>query len=171
MGTFSKAIIRAGFATAYSPSTVVPTTRALIDKQSPADTELSSGTGSGAVDLMYIDQRTLGASANETIDISGGITDPFGTTLNFVTVKGIFIKASTGNTNNVLFKPAASNSFLGPFNAAADQVSIPPGGCFLVTAPATGWAVTAGSGDDIYLANSGAGSSVTYDIHIIGTSA
>lgn len=171
MGVFTRAVIRAGFMTVYSPSTVVPTTRTLVNRQSPADTELSSGTGSLAVDIEYIDQRTLAASANETIDIRGAVTDPFGTTLNFVKVKGIFIKASSANTNNVLFKPAASNSFLGPFNAAADQVAIPPGGCFLVTAPVDGWSTVAGTGDDIYLANSGAGTSVTYDIHIIGTSA
>lgn len=171
MGTFTKAVIRAGFMTVYSPSTVAPATRTLVDRQSPADTELSSGTGASAVDVEYIDQRTLAASANETLDLRGSLKDPFGTTLNFVKVKGIFIKASSANTNNVLFKPNATNTFLGPFNAAADQVAIPPGGAFLVTAPVGGWATTAATGDLIYLANSAAGSSVTYDIHIIGTSA
>jgi len=132
---------------------------------------LADGTGSSQADLLFSDSRTITASANEDLDLSGGLTGVFGATLTFVKIKAIVIKASSGNTNNVEVKPATTNGFLGPFNAAADTLIIPPGGAISLFAPTAGWAVTAGTGDLLNIANSGAGTSVTYDIIIIGTSA
>ena len=58
------------------------------------------------------------------------------------------------------------------FLAASDGLDVKPGGCFLWLAPdATGVAVTAGTGDLINIANSSSGTSVTYDVVIIGASA
>ena len=92
-------------------------------------------------------------------------------TLAFVSIKAIVISALAANTNNVEVKPATTNGFLGPFNAAADQLTIPPGGHIALYAPVSGWTVTAGTGDLLTITNSAAGTSVTYDIIIIGTSA
>lgn len=170
MGAFSKLIFRSGFSTVYTPGTVTPSTASKITTQRPADIELTSGTGASQADIEWVSYRTLAASSNETIDLYGGLTDAFGVTLNFVKVKGIWIYAASANVNNVIFKPAAATSFLGPFGAAAHQVSIPPAGHFMVTAPVAGWAVT-DSTDDIYFGNSGAGSSVIFTVHIVGTSA
>mgnify|MGYP000488088098 CR=1 FL=1 len=61
--------------------------------------------------------------------------------------------------------------FVGPFGSATHTVALPPGGNLILTAPASGWTVTAGTGDLLRVANSGAGTSVTFDIIIIGTSA
>ena len=171
MGAFTKCIIRSGFATVYTPGSVTPTTASKATKQSPAELELGSGTGASNCDIEYLGQRTLGASANETLDLRGGLTDAFGTTLQFVSVKGIWIKASSSNTNSVIFKPAAADSFLIGFGAAAHQFTIPPGGVFMVTYPTTGWAPGAAATDDIYFENSAAGSSVVYDLHIVGSTA
>ena len=134
-------------------------------------TSMADGTGSGQSDLLFSDQRTLSASATEDLDLAGSLTDAFGSTLTFVKIKAIVITAAAGNTNNVTVSPDATNGFTGPFNAVADLISIPPGGSFVVTAPASGWTVTASTGDLLTLANSGAGTSVTYDIVLIGTSA
>jgi len=58
------------------------------------------------------------------------------------------------------------------FLAASDGISVRPGGLFCWAAPdATAVAVTAGTGDLLAIANSGAGTSVTYDVVIIGSSA
>lgn len=171
MGVFSKAIIRHGFSTVFRPTSVLPTTRDQLQKHAPAETELTSGTGSSAVDLEYLAQLTIAASTNTDYDLAGGFTDAFGSAITFVKVKGIWIKASSSNVNNVQIKPAASNGFLGPFANASDIINVAPGGVLLLAAPVSGWTVTAGSGDLLNLANSGAGSSVVFDIHIIGTSA
>jgi hypothetical protein len=133
--------------------------------------EMESGTTTGKADKIFADQRTLAASATENLDLAGALTDPLGAALTFARVKAILIKAAAGNTNNVVVGGAGSNPFAGPFADATDKVAIPPGGVFLVTAPAAGWTVTAGTGDILLVANSGAGTPVTYDVFIVGTSA
>jgi len=132
---------------------------------------LATGTGSSQADLLFSDTRTLSASATEDLDLSGSLTDPLGATLAFVKIKGIIIKAASGNTNNVEVKPATTNGFLGAFNAAADTLIIPPSGMIQLMAPVSGWAVTAGTGDLITVTNSSSGTGVTYDIILIGASA
>jgi hypothetical protein len=132
---------------------------------------LANGTGASQADRMFSDTRTLGASANEDLDLAGSLVDAFGAVLTFVKVKALKIKASAANTNNVVVKPAAATGWLGPFNLAASSIAIPPGGEFMVLAPVNGWAVGAGATDLLNVANSAAGTSVTYDIVIVGTSA
>lgn len=132
---------------------------------------LTSGTASNQADLLFTDQRTIAPSGTEDLDLAGSLVDALGNTLTFVTVKTIMIKAASGNTNNVTVSPAAVNGFLGPFNAAADLISVSPDGMMLVHAPGTGWTVTPSTGDLLTIANSGSGTSVTYDVIIVGTSA
>lgn len=132
---------------------------------------LSTGTGSYQADLLFSDTRTLAASATENLDLAGGLTDAFGSTLTFVTVKAIRICAAAANTNNVVVGGAASNTLLGVFSDATDKVVVKPGGCFVWAAPKTGAAVTASTGDILLVANSSSGTGVTYDIIVIGTSA
>ncbi len=133
--------------------------------------QLGTGTGSGQADLMFSDTRTLSASATENIDLAGSLTDAFGTTITFVTIKVVKICAATANTNNVVVGGAASNGFLGMFDDATDKIRVKPQGCFVWVAPKTGATVTASTGDILLIANSAGGTGVTYDIIIIGTSA
>ena len=142
-----------------------------FDMSKKDDDTLATGTGASQADLVFADTRTLAASATEDLDLAGSLVDALGNTLTFVKVKAIYIKAASGNTNNVEVTPAAANGFLGPFNAAADQVDIAPGGSMNLTAPVAGWTVTAGTGDLITITNSAGTTGVTYDIVIIGTSA
>lgn len=132
---------------------------------------LTSGTGSGQADLVWGDTNTLAASANTDIDLAGSLTGPLGATLTFAKIKAVFVYADEGNTNNVVLGGAASNAFVGPFGAATHTIAVPPGGSVLLTAPAAGWPVTAATADLLRVANSGAGSSVTYRVILIGTSA
>jgi hypothetical protein len=57
------------------------------------------------------------------------------------------------------------------FLAASDGIDVQPGGVFLWVAPTTGVTVTAATGDILNIDNSSSGTSVTYDVVIIGTSA
>lgn len=133
--------------------------------------QFTNGSGANQVDRLFSDQRTITASSNEDLDLAGSLTDAFGATLTFVRVKAIIVKAAAGNTNNVVVGGAASNQFVGPFGAATHTIAVKPGGALIFVAPdATGWAVTAGTGDLLRIANSGAGTSVTYDIQILGAS-
>jgi hypothetical protein len=133
---------------------------------------LATGTGANQADRLFHDQRTLAASANEDLDLAGSLLDAFGDTLTFARIKGIVVRAADGNTNNVVVGAAASNQFVGPFGAGTHTVAVRPGGVFAIYAPdATGYAVTAGTGDLLRIANSSSGTPVTYDIILIGASA
>lgn len=133
--------------------------------------QFTSGTTTGKADKLFSDTRTLAASATENLDLAGALSDPFGVTTTFVKVKAIYIKAADGNTNSVVVGGAGSNTFTGPFADATDKLTIPPGGFVMLVHPGAGWTVTAATGDILLVANSAAGTSVSYDVVIIGTSA
>ncbi len=134
---------------------------------------LRNGTGAGNADRLYSKTRTLAASTTEDLDLAAVLTDAFGATLTFARVKAIYIGASASNTNNVLVGGAASNQFVNWVADATDKLVIRPGAFFLLAcgaADATGYAVTPSTGDLLRIGNSGAGTSVTYDIALFGCS-
>lgn len=132
--------------------------------------ELANGTGASQADRLFTDRRTLSASANEDLDLAGVLVDPFGTTLTFAKLKGLIVKAAAANTNDVQVTRPSSNG-VPIFMAAGDGAAVKPGGVLMLAWPGTGVTVTAATGDLINIANSGAGTSVTYDVILIGTSA
>jgi hypothetical protein len=133
---------------------------------------LDNGTGSGQVDIIWSDTRTIAASGTDDLDLTGtALQTAFGANLAFVKVKVIAVYASALNTNNVVIGGAAATQFVGPFGAAAHTIALPPTGLFLVAAPLLGWSSVAATSDLLRIANSGAGTSVTYDIAVLGTSA
>jgi hypothetical protein len=134
-------------------------------------TSLASGTAAQQADRIFADQRTVALSSNEDLDLAGVLLDPFGNTLTFVKIKALLLYAATANTNNVLIAPGSATPFLGWFADASDITAVKPGGIFLITAPGAGWTVGAGATDKINIANSGAGTGVTYDLVVLGTSA
>jgi hypothetical protein len=135
--------------------------------------DLASGTGAGAADVLYSDTNTLAASANTDIDLAGALANAIGGTSVFVRVKGLYVAASAANTNNVVVGNATTNAWA-TLLGATHTLTLRPGAWVLLgtgSADATGYAVTAGTGDLLRIANSGAGTSVSYDIAIIGASA
>jgi hypothetical protein len=142
-----------------------------IDPTLQAPIKLASGTGSGQANLIFSDSRTIAASSSENLDVAGSLVDPLGSTLTFATIKAIRICAADGNTNNVVVGGAGSNTLAGIFADASDKILVKPGGCFVWVAPKTGAAVSASDGDILLVANSSSGTSVTYSVIIVGTSA
>ncbi|NUS78467.1 MAG: hypothetical protein HOV70_20025 [Streptomyces sp.] len=134
---------------------------------------LANGTAAGQADRVFSDRRTLAASATEDLDLAGVLLDAFGAAITFARIKGLIIAAATANTNNVVVGAAATNPWA-TLLSATGTVTLRPGAFLAVgtgQADATGYAVTAATADLLKVANSAAGSSVTYDIHIIGASA
>ncbi len=131
---------------------------------------IASGTGSDQADVIWSDTRTVAASTTEDLDLAGGgLTDPLGVAFAPAKVKLIVVCAAVGNTNSVVVGGDVNSV---PFlSTAATTVSVQPGGCLALLNQKTGIAVTAGTGDILQVANSGAGTSVTYDVLVIGTSA
>jgi len=133
---------------------------------------LANGTGDGKADLVFHDRRTIAASSTDSLDLAGSLTDPLGATLTCATVKGLLVAASPSNTNTVVVGGAASNTWATWVGDATDKVIVRPGGVLVLFASdATGYAVTASTGDILEIANGGGGTSVTYDIVIVGASA
>ena len=132
-------------------------------------TEFSPGAGAGQANIVFADTRTIAASANDDLDLAGSLPGALGGTIGFALVRAIIIRAAAGNTNNVVVGGAPSNGFVGPFGAAAHTVAIRPGDELLITNRGPGWTVTPGTGDLLRVANGGAGSTVSYDIILIGS--
>ena len=167
MGTQLVAAAKAAISAAYSNSQEFGSVAQ--DLKYAASHSFTDGTGANQAQKLFTDQRTLAASANESLDLSGVLTDVFGATLAFTKIKAILVKAADGNTNDVVLGGAASNAWIGPFGASTHTVAVKPGGTVMFVAPdANGYAVTAGTGDLLKVANSAAGSAVTYDIVLVG---
>jgi hypothetical protein len=134
--------------------------------------QLASGTAAGQADLIFSDQRTITASGTDALDLAGSLVDALGSTLTFARVKGLIVYAASGNVNDVVIGGAASNTWVNWVGDATDKVKVKPGGIFCLFAPgANGYPVTAATADQLLIANGGAGTSVTYDVVIIGASA
>lgn len=136
--------------------------------------QLDSGTGAGQADLVFSDTRSIAASSNDDLDLAGGLTDALGNSLTFARVKGLIVVASASNVNNVIVGGDATNTFLTWVEAEGDSVILRPGAAlalFAGAADATGYAVTASTGDLLRIRNAAGGSSVSYSIVIVGASA
>jgi hypothetical protein len=135
-------------------------------------TPLTTGTGANNADKVYAAQITLGPSAGQDVDCAGVLTDPFGAALTFVKVKAVAVKAAATNTNNVNVSRPATNG-VPWFLAVSDGFGMGPGEIFIRSAPGNAGlaTVTPATADIIRFDNSGAGTSVTFDLIIIGTSA
>jgi hypothetical protein len=130
--------------------------------------DLSNGAGASQANVIWSDTRTLAPSASESLDlVGGGLADALGTALAPARLRALLIYASPANTNNLtILGNAAAVPVL---NTAATTATLPPGGLFLITKPdAVGMLVTATTFDLIVVANAGAGTSVNYDIVLIG---
>lgn len=134
---------------------------------------LATGTAAGQADTFYQDTGTLAASATIDLDLAGSLANLIGGTSVYVRIKGLYVSAAAANTNNVIVGNAATNPWATLFSATG-TVTLRPGAAAMFvagSADATGWTVTAGTGDLLRLANSAAGTSVDYTIGIIGCSA
>lgn len=129
---------------------------------------LANGTGNAQADLAFSDSRTLADGASEDLDLAGSLIDAFGNTITAAEIVAVLIEADAANTTNLTVGGATAEAQLW-FAAAGDKEVIKPGGHSLHFAPA-GWAIAAGTADDLKIENA-AGASATYRIAIIGRSA
>lgn len=156
---------------------LLTTTLDFTTPSSPVDirqqVDLATGTGAGQADKIWTDQRTLTASSTEDLDLVGVLTDAFGGTISLARVKAILVRAAAANTNNVIVGGASATQWAALLGTTG-TVTLRPGALFVAaagSADATGYVTAAGVTDLLKIANSSSGSSVTYDIAVIGCSA
>ena len=129
------------------------------------DQELGNGTGANQANAFFSDSDNLvGESVN--LDLFGGLTDAFGTTLNFVKIRELVIHNLSTVSGEVL---TLSGNFLTTdvLGGAAPTVIVEPKGHFRVSSPVDGYDVTNATADVITI-DSGS-DTIAYDIIIIGT--
>jgi hypothetical protein len=135
------------------------------------DFSFDEGTGLNQANRVWSDTRTLGASATEDLDLVGAsLLDAFGVAVTFARIKLFAVRAALGNTNNVVIGGDAAGfvGFLTP--AASGLVTLRPGMSIIVADPsATGMVVTATTADILQVANSAGGTSVSYDVYLVGS--
>jgi hypothetical protein len=134
-------------------------------------TLLSNGTGAGQASQMWSDQRTLGPSATENLDLAGVLTNAFGVVLTFTKLKAAIFRAlSTNNAANLVQVTRPASNGVPFLLAASDGFALTPGGLALFVWPdATAIPVTAATGDLITVTNGAGTNSVVYDVVLIGT--
>jgi hypothetical protein len=120
----------------------------------------TSGTGSNQANQWWADRRTL-AATSENLDLFGGLTDAFGNTINFVTVKEIAIlNRSTTAADFLLISGTALAGM------ASGNIVVWASGRWVLSAPLNGFTIV-DAGQDILTVDAGA-STITYDIFLIG---
>jgi hypothetical protein len=128
---------------------------------------LASGTGASQADRIY-SERAKSIAAPYSPDLSGSLLDAFGAACIFARVKALIVMADAANTGDVRVGASGANAFLLGV-VVADQVAVKPGGVLVLYAPlATGYPVTAGTGDILTFTPS-AGTQV-FDFSILGAS-
>jgi hypothetical protein len=132
----------------------------------------SDGAGAGQANVLFTDRRTIAASANESLDLSGALANLLGSAV-FARVKAIVIKAADANPADGKLRVTrpASNGVAFANITAGDSIfpDIAPGGIAIFVDPgATGTAVTAATGDLVNIANTSATAEAVYDIIVIG---
>ena len=131
----------------------------------------TTGTTDNKQNRVFSDSRSL-ASTSETLDLYGGLTDAFGVAINFVEVRGIYIKnKSTTAANELRIGNGAAPAYDGLFTASTHIALVPASGVFFWFAPLDGGGlvVTNTTAQDLKIDSPAA--TVTYDIIIWGVDA
>lgn len=131
--------------------------------------EVTEGTSADQADVVFHANRSLTAAASEDLDLSGSLTDPFNATVSLARVKRLVIR-NNSTTGTLTIGGAASAAWAGPFSSGGTATIGPE--CVFVCErkDATGYPVTAGTGDKLKILNNG-GTTSTYDIVVVGCSA
>jgi len=134
---------------------------------------LTDGVGADQADVLFHDERTVGAGANDDLDLTALVHSIYGNivTFSFAKVKVILLMNLSTTAGDVLRVGGAGAglAFATPFNGNATAViEAPADGCLLLVNKKNGWTVTAGTGDILRVNNPGA-AGITYRIVIAGT--
>ena len=134
---------------------------------------LSDGTGINACNKRWADSRSLASGVSDNLDLSGSLTNMYGTTVAFTAVKFMFIQNTTALSASYLDIVPGTNGWSswaaggGGFNLPSGYSSTSAGAfVLLANCTAAGYSVVAGTGDILKItANDGV---VTYNIILIG---
>jgi hypothetical protein len=132
--------------------------------------DYTNGTGNNQANEVFFDERTVATVTADNLDLAGSLTNPFGETITFATIRLILIAidAPDGTKAIRLGPRGVTNAWQGPFGgvAATDYIDSYTWHC--LNRPVTGWTVTAATADILGIYNPSA-VSVVFRILILGT--
>ena len=127
-------------------------------------TNYTDGAGANQGNVLYQAQRTFSGST-DNVDLSGVLTDSFGSTVSLVRVKAILIQNTSAS--NSITVGNGTNPWATLLNGTG-TITLPPGAWFAAATPdATGWAVTNSTADILKLAGT---SGQSYKLILLGAS-
>lgn len=128
-------------------------------------TSFTDGVGALQANILY-QLNGVFSGATASLDLNGVLTDSYGTTVTMLRVKALYIE-NTSATNNVVVG-AGTNPWATFLNAAGTMTLRPGSWIVAAAADATGWAVTAATGDILLLTGT---AGQPYKIAILGGNA
>lgn len=115
-------------------------------------TTFTNGSGAAAGNVLYQASLALSAGVNN-VDLNGVLTDSYGSTVSLVRVKGIAFQ--NNSASNSMTVGNGTNPWA-TLLSSTGTITVPAGGWFIACTPdATGWAVTASTGDILKVAGTG----------------
>ena len=128
-------------------------------------TAFTDGTGDDQADTVYRASRELGAGASETLNLYSGLTDAFGASVSFATLKAVSIYNTSAS--QTLTIGSGSLPLLPWSDISTATTTIAPNGVFVWCRPNTGATVASSSACCLHIENN-AGASCTYRIFLLG---
>ena len=135
----------------------------------------TDGSGDNQMqDMIRVEATVSIGEGNEvTYDLAGGVTDAFGNTITFATIKKIMIynKATSSGEDLRIGGPTTGTTgalITDLFGDITGGINLRAGGVFSLETPLTGWTVTGGSADVLVISNEGT-ADITYELLIGGT--
>jgi len=137
------------------------------------------GAGLEHVNQVWWDRRVLAGAADDELDFTGVLKNPFGVTISFSRVSLILVinrsdlttttPAHTATEATISVGPGAANDWLGPFQADSDRLNVFYGCPLLLLDPYHSSIVSAD--DDLKITNEEVAIEAMYDILMAGVSA
>ena len=131
------------------------------------------GTGAGAAQYIYADLLSIAASGTTSLDLNAvagtPLTDVFGDDITFAKVKLIYINLTTTTAAASITVGGNANGLINWVGAANDKIRIRNDGAFfLACKDATGYAVTAATGDILDITNESSTLAASVIVYIVG---
>jgi len=130
--------------------------------------QLNSGILKDEADEIFVETKTIGASAGDVIELVGANdTNAFKGALNFTNIKLIYVKCLDGN---ITVRANATTPFVSPWVTASEVGNVLNiGGVLVLIAPdLQGFDVVPATNDELEIENNSASLPATYEVLLIG---
>ena len=131
--------------------------------------QLLDGNGDNQAEAAWHEEsQTLTSGASITLDLSNLTRTVLGDAhaVTFLTVKALLIVNESTGAGELIVGNAASNAWFAPFDAATNEIVVPPDSPLLLASRKDGWEVDASNRN---LKLTASGDDVTYSIAVLGT--